>query len=170
MKNFVFNIASALALTGGMLALMTGSALADSKVFQAANICSSTANVTTGTVTNSSFTVPVTAFCSVNRDRTDLKPTSVQVAVIDNSSLLIGDGNFSCNLTPISRVGVAGAPGATAVTTGTNSAGQILSLAIPAVVPVDGTLTLKCKIPRRGVGDPVSLIASIKLVEPDPTN
>ncbi len=171
MKNTVSKIASVLAMTGGVFAVLTGSALADTKVYQAASICSGgTPGATAGTMNNNSSVLAVTTYCAINRDRTDLKPTAVQVTVVDHSSVILGDGNFSCSLTPVSRAGVTGAPGAAAVTAGTNSAGQVLSLAIPGVVPVDGTLTLKCKIPRRGVGDPASLVGSIKVIEPDPTN
>ena len=172
MTRFASSALATLTAASGLFALTAGSALADTNVFQARSICvGGTAGATVGTMTNPSFTTFVNVYCSINRDRTDAKPTLVQVTVVDNSSLLIGDGNFSCNLTPVSRTGaLVGTPGGSAVTTGVNSAGQILTVPIPAAVPTDGTMTLKCKVPRRGAGDPVSLVASIKVVEPDPTN
>jgi len=167
------HITSTLLLAAGLLAFASGGASADTKVFQAASICTggkqSNFNIN-GTIFNDSLTLPVTVLCAINRDRTDAKPSSVQISVIDNSSLLIGDGNFACSLLPMSRFGQPNASGATVTTSGTNSAGQILTVPIPAFVPNDGTLTLKCKIPRRGAGDPNSLIGSIKVVEPEPTN
>ncbi len=166
-------ITSTLLLAASLLALASGGASADTKVFQAASICTggkqSNFNIN-GTIFNDSLTLPVTVLCAINRDRTDAKPSSVQISVIDNSSLLIGDGNFACSLLPMSRFGQPNASGATVTTSGTNSAGQILTVPSPAFVPNDGTLTLKCKIPRRGAGDPNSLIGSIKVVEPEPTN
>ena len=172
MTRFASSALATLAATAGLLALTAGSAHADTKVFQASSICfGGTTSPTVGTMTNPSFTTFVNVYCSINRDRTDAKPTLVQVTVVDNSSLLIGDGNFACNLTPVSRAGaLVGTPGGSAVTTGVNSAGQILTIPIPAAVPNDGTMTLKCKVPRRGAGDPISLMASVKVVEPDPTN
>ena len=172
MHRFASSALATLAATSGLLALTAGSALADSKVFQADSLCRGVLlpELSTGSLNNVSFVNAVTMYCAINRDRTDLKPTAVQVTVVDNSSVLIGDGNFTCSLHPVSRTGIAGVAGGSVGTTGTNSAGQILTLPIPAVVPVDGTLTLKCKVPRRGVGDPSSKISSIKVVEPDPTN
>ena len=164
--------ASALAISAGLLAAASGAALADTKVYQADSICRGTLvpNLSTGAMPNNSSVTAAFIYCAINRDRTDLKPLSVQATVIDNSSLLIGDGNFTCNLLPVSRTGILGVAGGAVGTTGTNSAGQILSVPIPAVVLTDGTLTLKCKVPRKGVGDSASVLASIKVIEPDPTN
>jgi hypothetical protein len=163
---------SAFALSASFFLLTSGAALADTKVYQADSVCRGTLipSLSSGTMPNNSSVTAAFIYCAINRDRTDLKPLSVHVTVIDNSSLLIGDGNFSCNLLPVSRTGILGAAGGTVVTAGTNSAGQILVVPIPAVVPVDGTLTLKCKVPRKGVGDTASVLASIKVIEPDPTN
>jgi hypothetical protein len=172
MKSLFLKPASALLLFSGLSVLGSTAALADTKVFQADSVCRGTLVPTfsNGALANTSLTLPVTVYCAINRDRTDLKPTAVQVSVVDNSSLLIGDGNFSCFLTPVSRFGVLGAPGSTVTTSGVNSAGTILTVPLPAVVPTDGTLTLKCKVPRRGLADPSSVLASIKVIEPDPTN
>lgn len=165
-------LVSSLALAAGLSMLGSASAFADAKVYQADSICRGTLlpSLTTGVLGNNSLVTAVNMYCAINRDRTDLKPTSVQVAVTDNSSVLLGEGNFSCFLLPISRSGVAGAAGNAVGTSGTNSAGVVLTVPIPAVVPTDGTLTLKCRVPRRGAGDPASFISSIKVVEPDPTN
>lgn len=162
--------AAAILATAGTASLST-SALADAKVYQAASVCRGpfTLSLSAGTVFNVSNINPLFAYCSINRDRTDAAPTSVQVTVVDNSSVLLGDGNFTCNLTAYNKAGAAGASGASLSTSGTNSAGTTLNLPIPAT-PADGTLTLKCKIPRRGVGDPSSHLASIKVIEPDPGN
>ena len=164
--------APALFLMAGLLTIGSSAALADTKVYQADSVCRGALlpTLSTGVLANLSKFNPATVYCAINRDRTDQKPTLVQVAVIDSSSLLIGDGNFNCNLIPVSRTGVEGTPGGSAVTSGVNSAGQILTVPLPAVVPTDATLTLKCKVPRRGVADFSSVVASIKIVEPDPTN
>jgi hypothetical protein len=171
MTRFASSTLAALTAASGLMALTADSAFADTKVFQPDSICRGALlpELSTGTLVNTSFVNAVTIYCAINRDRTDLKPTLVQVTVVDNSSLLIGDGNFTCSLAPVSRNGVLGVSGGSVGTAGTNSVGQTLTLPIP-VVGVDGTLTLKCKVPRRGAGDPISKITSIKIVEPDPTN
>lgn len=155
----------------GLSVFVATSAMADTKVYQAASVCrGAQSSLTTGAMTNSSFSAAVNTYCSINRDRTDAAPTSVQVTVIDNSSLVVGDGNFTCRLIPISKAGKAGTEGSPVSSNGTNSNGVTLTVAIPAGVATDGTLTLRCRIPRRGAGDPVSSVASIKVVEPDPGN
>ncbi len=172
MKRHASPISAALLLTVGLLVLSTSTALADAKVYQADALCRGplVPDLSTGALINISSINAVSVYCGIPRDRTDAKPTAVQVTVVDNSSLLIGDGNFNCFLTPISRAGVAGTPAGSVGTSGTNSAGVTLTVPIPAVVSVDGTLTLKCRIPRRGSLDPSSRLTLIKIVEADPTN
>jgi hypothetical protein len=156
----------------GLAILLPAAAMADTKVYQAASVCRGIGTIatTSGAIQNVSFANPIFAYCAINLDRTDAAPTSVQVTVVDNSSLAVGDGNFTCRLIPINKAGKAGSEGSASTTNGTNSNGTTLTLAVPAGVTVDGTLTLKCRIPRRGAGDPVSTVASIKVVEPDPGN
>ena len=125
MKIAYRKFASAFAISAGLLTAASGSALADTKVYQADSICRGTLipSLSTGAMPNNSSVTAVLVYCAINRDRTDSKPLAVQVTVIDNSSLVIGDGNFSCNLLPVSRAGSLGAAGGSVGTVGTNSSG-----------------------------------------------
>lgn len=172
MTRFTVPAIATVVAASGFLALTAGNSLADTKVYQASSVCTGgDAAVPIGSLANNSFAVSTNIYCSINRDRTDAKPTSIKVAVVDNSTVVLGDGNFSCNLTSLTVFGFPLAPaGAAVVTTGTNPSGQILTPPIPASVANGGTLTLKCKTPRRGAGDSPSRVATITIVEPDPTN
>ena len=171
MKTTVSKIVSTLALTGGMFALMTGNALADIKVM-AASACDGTLPAirdnSKGRMTNPSLTVPGFVNCALLRDNASAKMVQVQVTVIDNSSVLLGNGDVVCKAIAVSRTGGTTSVGATVKTSGTNSAGTVLTLPIPASLFVDGTYIVNCVIPRRGAGDPNSSISSIRYVEADP--
>lgn len=41
---------------------------------------------------------------------------------------------------------------------------------MPASIAADAQIAVSCTIPRRGVGDPASVVGGIKVVEPDPGN
>jgi hypothetical protein len=101
---------------------------------------------------------------NLSRDPT-AKPTKIEVSVVDNSSPLVGVKDVRCRALTASRFGLAVSAGAFASTVGTNSAGTILNLPIPAAVNSFGALTVQCTIPRRGTGDPNSFVGSIKLTE-----
>lgn len=119
-----------------------------------------------GQLLNISQVSSTKAYCGLVRDNTIAKPLRVQVTVVDNSSLLIGDGNFTCQLRAVSKNGLAQSLGAPVSTAGTNAAGVTLSLPIPPTLFVGGTYVVSCKMPRRGVGDPSSSFASIYWDEP----
>ncbi len=104
----------------------------------------------------------------LNRDNSLLKPTSVAVTVIDNSSA-IGQSDFQCRVTATAKNGTSIALGTLKTTVGTNSDGTTLSLPVPTA-QVDGPMMVSYATPRRGVGNPASSMGSIKVVEPDPGN
>ena len=169
MKRPVLSILAASAIAGGILSAASSAAMADVKIYAAAScrvpIISNAIVNANGVVFNNSLTVGLSISCPLLRDHPSLKPTSVQVSVVDNSSLLVGSGNVSCRVVAANRFGTFVSSGAQASTNGTNSAGTILNLAIPATNFVDGAYMVNCTIPRRGAGDPNSSVASIKVTE-----
>lgn len=118
-----------------------------------------------GRFQNSSLIGEVNISCPILRDNTSVKPSAVRVGVRDVSSTLVGPDNISCRVQSASQTGTIGVAGGLVSTAGVNSAGQVLSLPIPAV-PVNGTLSVFCTIPRRGAFDPNSWVASIFIDEP----
>jgi hypothetical protein len=169
MKNLT--LASALAMSAAMSMFGSSSAMADVKVM-AASACDGSVPAirdnTRGRMTNPSLTVGGFVNCALLRDNAIAKMLQIQVAVIDNSSLLIGDGDISCKAIAVSRSGSAVSIGATVKTVGTNSAGVILTLPIPAVLFTDGNYIVNCSLPRRGAGDTSSSMSSVRYVEADP--
>lgn len=169
MKSFVL---TSLALSAFAFVAVPAT-LADTKIYSPLS-CRGTTTVlpninSNGAVINNSSTLPFTVLCPIPRDNTGARPTSIQVNVTDNSSAVLGDGDFQCNAISTTKTGITAVAGSTAQTAGTNSAGVTLNLAVPTVL-ADGLLFVKCKIPRRGVGDPASFMGAIKVVEPDPGN
>ena len=169
MKRFLVSSLAVIAVTGGMLAIDSAAALADVKIYTAGScrvpIIANVSVSSFGVVLNNSLTLPVSIVCPIVRDHPSLKPTSVAVSVVDNSSLLIGAGAITCRLVASNRFGTQNSLGGLVSTVGTNSAGTILNLSIPAVLFVDGSYSVGCAIPRRGVGDPSSSVATIKVTE-----
>jgi hypothetical protein len=150
----------------------TSAALADAKIYSAASCVRLSTIVlgNNGQVSNLSQTLGGSILCPLVRDNTATKPTSITVGVIDNSSLLVGNGDISCKLVGTTLTGKTVFTGAVSKTVGTNSAGQSLPILLPASIPADAQIAVSCTIPRRGVGDPASVVGGIKVVEPDPGN
>ena len=146
-------------------------AMADVKVM-AATACDPSIPVfrdhITGQMSNHNLTVGGEMNCVLLRDNPSAKIVQIQVSVVDNSSVLLGNGDVSCNARAFNRFGTQSSIGATVKTTGTNSAGTVLTLPIPALTFVDGSYVVKCILPRRGAGDANSGVASIRYVESDP--
>ncbi len=169
MKRPVLSILAASAISASLLSAASTAALADVKIYSAAScrvpVIANVGVSSIGVVSNNSLTLGVAINCPLLRDHPSLKPTAVAVSVVDNSSVLLGSGAISCKLQATNRFGTQLSTGASAATAGTNSAGTILNLAIPAALFIDGAYTVNCTIPRRGVGDPASSIASIKVTE-----
>jgi hypothetical protein len=105
--------------------------------------------------------------CYPVRDSPTLKPTKVEVSVVDNSSAATGVRDISCFMRLANRFGTSFSVGATRSTVGVVPGGTILNLPIPAATLADGTISIVCTLPRRGVGDIESWIASIKWIEPN---
>lgn len=108
------------------------------------------------------------ALCYLVRDNTAAKPTKVEVSVIDNSSAATGVKDVSCFMRIANRFATAFATGSTVKTIGVNPAGTVLNVPLPAGNLADGSITVVCTIPRRGIGDANSSLASIKYTEVDP--
>ena len=150
----------------------TSAALADAKLYSAAS-CVRLSNLSLGSngqISNLSQTLAASILCPLVRDNTAAKPTAITVGVIDNSSLLVGDGDIRCKLVGTTLTGKTAFTGSVSKTSGTNSAGQSLSILLPATIPADARIAVSCSIPRRGVGDPASVVGGIKVIEPDPGN
>lgn len=88
-----------------------------------------------GQVSNLSQTLGGSILCPLVRDNTATKPTSITVGVIDNSSLLVGNGDISCKLVGTTLTGKTVFTGAVSKTVGTNSAGQSLPILFARVDP-----------------------------------
>lgn len=117
-----------------------------------------------GNLTSSDLLFRTTVRCALLRDNPNVRPLSVEVHVIDNSSVLIGlpnDGNFTCKVKLVNRFGKTVASGAERSTSGVNSAGTTLNLPIPSTNSVKGNYIVECQMPRRGALDPDSVLASI---------
>jgi hypothetical protein len=153
---------------GGMVDLSTARA-SDEKAIAATNCFVHSGGTpsrdSAGRLSNTSFVSSMFVSCPLVRDNPTAKPLVVEVFVIDNSSA-VGSSNFSCQLLAMGRSGLPVSAGGTRSTTGTNSSGQALSLPIPPLMFARGAYVLNCTIPRRGVGDPSSGIASIYYSEP----
>ncbi|MBK8814559.1 MAG: hypothetical protein IPN42_03180 [Methylococcaceae bacterium] len=118
-----------------------------------------------GRIFNASTTAAANVLCPLVRDNVVAAPLSIKAVVIDNSSLLLGDGDITCSARSMSQSGNSVINGATVGTSGTNSNGTILTLT-PVTELDRGAYVVVCKIPRKGVGDPNSGIASITIDEP----
>jgi hypothetical protein len=161
---------SLLAASTIFCALAAPAAMADTKIYPAAGLCIGGSTDARLAVVNLSFTSFINVNCPLGRDRTNAKPTSIEVSLFDNSSLLVGDGDFHCRAVAVSKTGTVQSLGAIVNTSGTSSAGTTLALPVPAANFIDGYYYVNCQVPRRGGGDPASGIGSFKVVEPDPTN
>jgi hypothetical protein len=117
-----------------------------------------------GRIFNISSTLPANVICPLVRDNVVAAPLSIKAVVIDNSSLLLGDGDFSCQVRSMSQSGNTVINGPTVGTSGANSNGTILTLT-PVAELDRGAYVVQCKIPRKGLGDPSSGIASITIDE-----
>ena len=161
--------AGAAVVLSGMIDLPTAEA-ADTTTIGATNCFVSSGGTPSrdfeGRLFNTSHVSAMFVFCPLVRSNATAKPLVVEVFVIDNSSVALGDGNFLCQLQAMSRNGSQVSPGAARTTTGTNSDGQALAMPIPPLLFARGAYGLFCKVPRRGVGDPSSGIASIYYAEP----
>lgn len=118
-----------------------------------------------GRIFNSSSISDANVICPLVRDNVVSAPLSIKAVVLDNSSLLLGNGDIGCRVRSMSQSGNTVVNGSTISTTGTNSNGTILTLT-PVAESDRGAYAVLCKIPRRGVGDPNSGIASITIDEP----
>ena len=121
-----------------------------------------------GVILNSSFVSDGSIACFLDRDQPTARPVKIEVSVVDNSSVLVGAKNISCKAILINRFGTATSSGAPVSTSGTDAAGTILDVPVPAGALANGTLVVQCTIPRRAAGNPSSSVASIKLTEPNP--
>lgn len=144
---------------------------ADTKI-QQASTCFRTAGAAAlvgvesgGRFYNASSVLEVSISCPILRDNPAAPPLAIRVGVRDVSSTVVGTSNISCRVQSASQTGTTGFAGAFVSTAGVNSAGQVLNLPIP-VVPANGTLSVFCTIPRRGLFDPNSWVASIFIDEP----
>jgi len=120
-----------------------------------------------GRLAYTATTGSLVVLCYPLRDTPTLKPTKVLVAVVDNSSAATGVKDISCFIRTANRFGTGFSLGATKKTVGVVPGGTVLDLPIPSTNFVDGTMSIVCTLPRRGVGDADSWIASIKWIEPD---
>lgn len=164
---------AAFAMSAAALPFATTPALADAKAYSVIDckVLSGAAAInTSGVLSNSSFTASSQVLCPLIRDNTALPATAVQVGFINRSSLLIGDGKFKCRVIHTNRTGSAVAAGNEIQSGETAPAGSIMSLPMPGVHHPQGPYSVRCVIPRRGGGDPVSSMNSIVVVEPDPGN
>jgi hypothetical protein len=157
-----------------LLAFGAPAAQADVKTFSAGE-CTVTSNVpgvidrtALGVMRNTSFVTDGSIACFLARDHPFAKPVKIEVSVVDNSSVLVGVKDISCNATLVGRFGTSSSAAAAVSTSGTNAAGTILNVPIPAAATNNGTLVVQCTIPRRAAGNAPSTVASIKLVEPNP--
>jgi hypothetical protein len=123
-----------------------------------------------GGLYNPSRTLTATVMCPIVRDRTDEPPVSISVSFSNRSTLVIGDGKFTCRIILTNKIGTSGAIGSPVTRGETGSPGSTMTLPIPTATAEDASYLVKCKIPRRGVGDPVSTLGSIKVVEASPTD
>ena len=117
-----------------------------------------------GNLFNRSGTESMLALCYLVRDNPAAKPTKVEVSVIDNSSAT-GVKDISCFMRIANRFGSGAASGSTVSTTGVRPEGTILNIPLPAANIADGAITVVCTIPRHGIGDANSALASIKYTE-----
>lgn len=154
----------------GILSLgVTFSYAADTKVIPG-GLCfsfdGSPARNGAGNLFNTSGTQAMSVLCYLVRDNPAAKPTKVEVSVVDNSSAATGVKDISCFMRIANRFGTVFATGSTVKTIGVNPAGTVLNVPVPANL-ADGTLIVVCTIPRRGIGDANSWLASIKYTELD---
>ena len=153
---------------GGLIALPAAKA-ADGKIIAALPSCefffdgigSYLADYGRGRIMNSGTAGALWVFCPLVRDNPIAKPTRVEVVVIDNSSPVTGPRDITCAVRTMDRTGNLVVSGASVSTSGTNSAGQVLVLPIPATNYVRGTYVVRCQVPPRGLGDPNSGITSV---------
>ena len=157
----------AIAALGG---LFVGQASADEKTIPATN-CVQVSGLGTllrdlnGRIFNTSSLADVTVLCPLVRDNVVSAPTSVRVVVFDNSSTLIGEDDILCRVRSMSPTGSQAFLGSVRSTSGTNSAGTTLTLT-PVSEFDRGAYAVQCTIPRKGLIDPNSGIASITIDEP----
>lgn len=123
-----------------------------------------------GGLYNPSRTLTSTVFCPIERDRTDAPPVSIQVSFTNRSTLVIGEGKFRCRVMMTNKVGSNSVTGSEVSRSETGASGSTMTLPLPATHTADASYFVKCKFPRRGAGDPVSTLGSIKVVELSPTD
>jgi len=169
MKRLCSTILSGALAVLGVLPLGTTPSHADTKVMAGADCHASGSGMLRtggGRLAYTASTGSLLVLCYPVRDIPTLNPTKVQVAVVDNSSAATGVRDISCFIRTANRFGTAFSVGSTRSTVGVVPGGTILDLPIPANF-VDGTISIVCTLPRRGVGDAESWIASIKWIEPN---
>ena len=168
MAHFLKSILAEMAVVTA-LGLLAGPAMADVKIYPAAS-CNFATPAFAGrmSVYNPSFTLSTGVTCPLFREHPTAKPISIVVSVIDNSSLQSGNGAVECFALAVNRFGTRTSQGVVVKTTGTNSAGSLLTLPIPAVQFANGAYSVVCTVPRRSTGDDSSAIATIRVTEPDP--
>ena len=152
----------------GVLPLGTTPTLADTKVMAGGDCFSSSDGsfrTGGGRLAYTKSTGSLIVLCYPVRDSPTLKPTKVEVSVVDNSSAATGVKDIICFMRLANRFGTSFSVGATRSTVGVVPTGTILNLPIPSTNFVDGTMSIVCTLPRRGVGDAESWIASIKWIE-----
>jgi len=156
------------------LAFAAPAAQADIKTFSGGG-CSVTSGVpgevktnSVGVMQNTSFVLDGSIACFLVRDHPLAKPAKIEASVVDNSSVLVGAKNISCRSILVDRFGTSSSSGTFVSTSGTNASGTILNVPVPAAAVPNGTLVVQCTIPRRGVGNAPSAVASIKVFEPNP--
>jgi len=153
----------------GVLPLGTSPSYADTKVMAGGDCHASGDGMFRtggGRLGYNASTGSLIVLCYPVRD-TAAKPTKVEVVVVDNSSAATGVRDISCFIRFANRAGTGFSVGATSKTVGVVPAGTVLNLAIPSTNFVDGTMSIVCTLPRRGIGDADSWIASIKWIEPN---
>jgi hypothetical protein len=153
----------------GVLALGTTPTLADTKVMAGGDCHAGGSGVLRtggGRLAYTASTGSLVVLCYPVRDSPTLKPTKVEVSVVDNSSAATGVKDIICFMRLANRFGTSFSVGAARSTVGVVPGGTILNLPIPAATLADGTISIVCTLPRRGVGDAESWIASIKWIEP----
>jgi hypothetical protein len=169
MKHLRSTILSCALAVLGALPLGTTFSYADTKVMAGADCFSAvdgSFRTGGGRLAYTASTGSLLVLCYPVRDTPTVRPTKVEVAVVDNSSAATGVRDISCFIRMANRFGTAFSTGATRSTIGVVPGGTILNLPVPANF-VDGTISIVCTLPRRGIGDADSWIASIKWVEPN---
>ncbi len=170
MKTQNFKKLFAMAISIAALSGMYSPSRADEKTIPATN-CVQVSGIGTivrdlnGRLFNTSNFGDVTVLCPLVRDNVTAAPTSIRVVVFDNSSTLIGEDDILCRVRSMSPTGSQSFLGSVRATSGTNSAGTTLTLT-PVSEFDRGAYGVQCTLPRKGLIDPDSGIASITIDEP----